>query len=524
MNASTGSRTRQATRRTLLKGAGLLGTAALAPRLACAQLQSPKPNFVIVLIDDMGWKDVGFMGNTFVETPNLDKLAREGTVFTSAYANAPNCAPTRACIISGQYTPRHGVYTVGDSVRGPTTWQKLIPTPNSEALPDSTVTIAEALKPAGYTSACIGMWNLGRSRDTDHSPRGEGFDLYVNPRDLGFDQDYYPGHRENEAGRTDDRRRGGRDSRRASRGRGGGRDRNPRVTAKPDDYLTDRFTDEAVKFIETNRKRQFFLYLAHHAVHRPHQGKPDLLAKYERKRPRGRKDNPVYAAVIESVDQSVGRVMAALDKHGLADNTMVIFFSDNGGDTGAGVGTNAPLRGGKGMIYEGGIRVPLAIRWPAGCRRGQTNDTPVLGMDFYPTMLELAGVRPPKNHTLDGQSLAGLLKGTGALKREALYWHFPCYLGRTTPCGAIRNGDYKLIERFEDGRVELFNLKDDISERKDLSATMPDKTRTMLAALRTWHRAVGAPVPTKPNPRYDPNARRPRGGRRGDRRASPTKG
>jgi len=515
---------RQASRRTFLKRAGLLGAAALAPRALRAQLAATaRPNFVIVLIDDMGWKDVGFMGNTFVETPNIDKLAREGMVFTSAYANAPNCAPTRACIILGQYTPRHGVYTVGDSVRGPTTRQKLIPASNSETLPDSTVTIAEALKPAGYASACIGMWNLGRSRDADHSPIGEGFDLYVNPRDLGFDQDYYPGRRDDDGGdgrRNDASRRGGPESRKTGRGRGGdkgGRRGKPKVTAKPDDYLTDRFTDEAVKFIEANRKRPFFLYLAHHAVHRPHQAKPALLAKYEKKRPRGRDDDPLYAAVIESVDQSVGRVMTALKKYDIADNTMVVFFSDNGGDTGAGRGTNAPLRGGKGMMYEGGIRVPLAIRWPAGCRGGRTTDMPVLGMDFYPTMLELAGIKPPEYHVLDGESLAPLLRGTGTLKRKAVYWHFPCYLGRTTPFSAIRQGDYKLIETFEDGRVQLFNLKTDIAEKKDLSATLPDKTRALHNALGAWQRATRAEVPVKLNPQYVPNSRPRKGGPRGNR-------
>ena len=491
------------TRRGFLKSLGACAALATAPRLVSAGDRSKKrrPNFVFILIDDMGWRDVGFMGNAIIETPNLDRLARRGIVFTNAYANAPNCAPTRACLMSGQYPPRHGVYTVGDSTRGSKARHKLIPIPNREAMPTCVVTIAEALKPAGYTSACIGMWNLGRSRDREHTPLGQGFDVYLTPKDMGYSDKPPDSQKRSTAGPSLGYFAN-------ARGRKGNRD------PKPGEYLTDRLTDEAIEFMKRNRERSFFLYLAHHAVHRPHQPKPELLAKHEKKPGNGGRYGALYAAMVESVDQSVGRIMAALDSLNLTDNTVVIFSSDNGGDTGAGVGSNAPLRGGKGMVYEGGIRVPTLLSYPHLVKRGRTCDTPVLSMDFYPTMLELAGVRNPTDHILDGESLVPLLNGTGSLKRDAIFFHFPCYLGKQGPAGAIRQGDFKLIESFEDGRLELYNLERDIGEKSNLAQSMPKKARELRQHLTAWRKSVKAPVPTEPNPDYDPNARRGRGRRR----------
>ncbi len=440
--------------------------------LGCANGFTPgrtvkrKPNFVFILIDDMGWNDLGYTGSKYYETPRIDTLASEGVVFTQAYSNAPNCAPTRACLISGQYTPRHGVYTVGTPERGPAKRRKLIPTPNTTELGTEHVTIAESLKPAGYTCACLGKWHLG-----DKAP--------YRPQDRGFDV-------------VDDRSKRGH-------------------WADDGQYLTDRLTDEAVKFIRTNKEKPFFLYLSHHAVHTPIQAKAEMVEKYKDKRPTGGQDNPKYAAMVESVDQSVGRVLDTLDEMDLADNTVVVFFSDNGGYANA---TAMPdLRGSKGQLYEGGIRVPCIVRGPKISPRNC--DVPIIGIDFYPTILEMAGVAKPAGYTLDGESLVGLIEEQGSLKRDAIFWHFPAYLEpyndsqwpwRIAPSGAVRQGPWKLIECFEDGHVELYNLDNDLRETHDLAKQMPAKARELHRLLIQWRKDVSAPVPTALNPKFDPNS------------------
>ncbi|MHC4659281.1 MAG: sulfatase-like hydrolase/transferase [Planctomycetota bacterium] len=438
-----------------------------------------RPNFVFIFIDDLGWKDVGFMGSKYYETPNIDKLAGQGIVFTSAYANAPNCAPTRASLLSGQYTPRHGVYTVGNPERGKAHLRKLIPIPNKTKLDSKVVTIAEALKPAGYVTASIGKWHLGRGAET--GPEGQGFDVNIAGNRAGMTRRHFSPYRlEN-------------------------------LTDGPKgEYLTDRLTDEAINFIEANKSRPFFLYLSHYAVHTPIQAKKAMIDKYMNKTPSGGQKNPTFAAMVESVDQSVGRIMTRLDELGLTDNTVVFFFSDNGGVVG--ITSMEPLRGGKGMLYEGGIRVPLVVRSPGRIKPGSC-DTPVIGTDFYPTILEMAGVPKPKGHVLDGESIIPLLKGGNNLKRDAIFWHFPAYLQRnygwketwrTTPAGAVRQGHWKLIEYFEDGALELYNLKDDIAEQNNLAEKMPEKTNQLHKLLKSWRKSVNAPVPTEPNPRYNP--------------------
>lgn len=299
-------------RRQFLRERGFFIAATVGGRWAGADGDPPakRPNFVFILVDDLGWHDVGFMGNEFVETPQLDRLAKDGVVLTAAYANAPNCAPTRASLMTGQYTPRHGIYTVSDESNQATKRQQLIPRPSSDCLPDDSITIAEALKSAGYATACFGMWNLGLLRDPKHSPAAEGFDVYKAPADLGFGdpKSYFPA---------------------ALVGRDG---RQKGEAAPAGQYLTDRLTDEAVAFIKAKGDEPFFLYLAHHAVHTPHDPKPDLLAKYEMKTTGGAKGYPVYAAMVESVDQSVGRMLDTLARLDLTDDTLVIFFSDNGGE------------------------------------------------------------------------------------------------------------------------------------------------------------------------------------------------
>jgi arylsulfatase A-like enzyme len=470
-------------RRDFLKAIGLGAVSLAVPGSAS---QKRKPNFVFIFIDDMGWKDLGFMGSRYYETPNIDKLAGEGVVFTNAYSNAPNCAPTRACLISGQYTPRHGIYTVGTSERGQAKLRKLIPTANTTNLNSRSITIADALKRGGYTSACIGKWHLGNKAP-------------FRPVDRGFDIQFERNH-------------GGHFS-------------------KEGKYLTDRLTDEAVKFIEANKGRPFFVYLSHHAVHTPIQAKKKLVEKYKKKKPDDLHNDPTYAAMIESVDDSVGRVAEKLGELGLTDDTVVFFFSDNGGH--ANMTSMAPLRGSKGTLYEGGIRVPAVVRWPGTAKPGGVCDVPVIGIDFYPTMLEMAGVAEPSGHILDGRSIVPLLKGAQTFKRKAIFWHFPAYLEayndeqwpwRTTPAGAVRQGDWKLIEFFEDGKLELYNVKDDIAEKKDLAGTMPDKAEELHRMLIEWRKSVGAAVPTEKNPKYDHDARmagRPkRAGRKRNRQSA----
>jgi arylsulfatase A-like enzyme len=442
-----------------------------------------KPNIVFFFIDDMGWTDLGFMGSEYYESPNIDRLASEGTVFTDAYANAPNCAPSRACLMSGQYGPRHGIFTVGDPKRGNHPFRKLEPVPNQTVLDDRFITIAESLKTNGYVSASMGKWHLGSD------PRSQGFDVNIagkewgSPSGGGYHSPYkYPNLVQNEKG----------------------------------EYLTDRLTLEAEKFIEANKDESFFLYLTHYAVHTPIQAKDSLTAKYEKKPKGEHHKNAKYAAMVESVDDSVGAVLRKLDELKLAENTVVFFFSDNGGFGGA--TSNHPLRGSKGMLYEGGIREPMIVKWPGVTKPGSRCDEPVIGVDYYPTFLEITGTKPPTNYKLDGVSFAPLLRdSTASLDREAIFWHFPCFLQgsgdphggpfRTTPAGAIRKGDWKLIEWFETGRLELYNLKQDIGESKNLAESHPEKLAELHADMKAWRKSVDAPIPTTPNPKYDPQAK-----------------
>ena len=416
------------------------------------------------------------MGNGYHQTPNIDELAAEGVVFTNAYANAPNCAPTRASLMSGQYTPRHGIYTVDTSERGSANLRRLIPTPNKTELDTKRVTIAEALKPGGYTTGCIGKWHLGEREP--FRPQDQGFDV-VFDRSGG-------GHF------TDDGR-----------------------------YLTDVLTEKAIQFIENNKGKPFFLYLAHHAVHVPLEAKPELVEKYKNKPPSGNHKNPTYAAMIESVDQSVAAILAKLDELNLRGNTVVFFFSDNGGYGNA--TSMEPLRGSKGMLYEGGIRVPLIIRWPGRTKAGLVCDAPVIGMDFYPTILDIAGLKKPEHHILDGQSIVPLLNPNGRdfksacnrFQNRPIFWHFPAYLEpyndsqrpwRTTPAGAVRKSHWKLIEFFEDGKIELYNLADDIDEKNDLAESLPEKAEELHKELISWRMTISAPVPTQLNPQFDAGA------------------
>ncbi len=449
------------------------------------------PNIIFFFVDDMGWKDTGFMGSSYYETPNIDRMAGKAAVFTNAYSNAPNCAPSRACLLTGKYSPHHGVYTVGSSERGRSENRKLIPTGNKTVLDTSFVTVAEKLQEHGYKTISLGKYHLGSDAE-GNGPLSQGFGINVGGGHEGLPPSYfYPWCN---------------------------RDSSWCLPAldrpeKGDEYLTGHLTEEAVEFMEKNHDGPFFMYFPHYAVHTPLQARDSLIEKYRNKTGDRYHNHPVYAAMIESVDRSFRKICRTLKDLDIENNTIIIFFSDNGG-----LGTITsmhPLRGSKGMLYEGGIRVPCFIRWPGMPSSGKRIRTPVVGTDFYPTLLEMAGLEKPDDPELDGVSLVPLLKETGTLPERNLYWHFPAYLQasghlpfiwRTTPGSVIRSGKYKLIEYFEDGHLELYNLEKDTGETVNLAESMPEKAEELHRQLREWRKNTGAPVPSKTNPRHDPRA------------------
>lgn len=458
----------------------------IRPETATASSKRSNPNFVFLFMDDLGWADLGCYGNEFHETSNIDRLAREGMKFTDAYAACPVCSPTRASTLTGKYPARLDI-TDWIPGRKPQPSEKLIAPRFSQQLPLEEVTLAEALGRAGYISASIGKWHLG---DESYYPEKQGFALNFLGSAMGYTRSYFCQPEEVEAGECQE-----------------------------GEYLTDRLTDEALKFIQKNRGKPFFLYLPHYAVHTPIEGKKDKVEKYQANFKRlGIKANSEYAAMVESSDDSVGRIMRKLNELKLDERTVVIFTSDNGGlryeqKSTQAVTSNAPLRAGKGHLYEGGIREPLIVRWPGAIKPGSTCDLPVTSTDFFPTMLEIAGITRRPGEGLDGESLVPLLKRTGGLKRRAIYWHYPHYSNQGgEPGGAIRYGDHKLIEFYEDQRLELYDLRRDLGERKNLAATMPRKAATLRSMLDDWRKSVGAKMPT-PNPDFDASrtAERPTG-------------
>ena len=467
-------RTLSLTRRDLMRQFALASPLALIPPLSAAR---PRPlNFLFILIDDMGWTDLGCTGSKYYETPNIDRFRGQSMRFTNAYAACPVCSPTRASILTGRYPAR---LQLTDWIPGRKQWPtaKLLTPKFEQQLPLAEITLAEALKPLGYASAAIGKWHLGGE---GFSPEQQGFDLNVAGNYRGSPVSYFgPFHL-------------------------------PNLDTTDHEYLTDVLTAKAESFIEENRSRPFFLYLAHFAVHLPLQGKPKLVEKYTTKPadPNGH-HNPVYAAMIDSVDQGVGRILGKLDELGIADHTVVFFFSDNGGLRYEGkakdfVTSNAPLRAGKGFLYEGGIREPMMVRWPSVVKPGSTCDVPVISVDFFPTILEMAGIKHSPQPVLDGVSISRLLKGGRPLHRDALYWHYPHYSNQGgTPGGGIRHGDYKLIEFYEDGHLELYNLAHDAGERNNLASKVPAKKQELHRMLRSWRASVNAAMP-EPNPNYDP--------------------
>ena len=446
------------------------------------------PNIVFILIDDMGWTDLGCYGSDFYETPKIDQLAESGMRFTHAYAASAVCSPTRAALLTGKHPGRlhitHAIPIQGHlRLVGPL---PLIPAIYNKNLPLEEVTIAEALKDAGYATASMGKWHV--CWDEAYYPEKQGFDINLAGNNMGNPGTYFypykgswrmtPKHPLIEWTLFEDGQQG--------------------------EYLTDRLTDEAVSFIEAHKDQPFFLYLSHYAVHTPMQAKKTLIHKYKDKAKGTHHGHAKYAAMIQSVDQSVGRVLAKLQELGLDENTLVIFYSDNGGH---GKITSAhPLRGNKGNFYEGGIRVPLIVRWPGVVEQASTCETPITTMDFYPTLLDAAGLPADPGQHVDGVNLMPVLTQSGGLDRDALYWHFPNYIGAghpdpSTPCSAIRVDEWKLIHFYEDNRIELYNLRDDLGEKHNLAAVYPDKTKQLHTRLVAWLHDANVQMPT-PNPLY----------------------
>jgi arylsulfatase A len=438
-----------------------------------------KPNVVLILIDDLGQRDLGCYGSTFYKTPNIDAMAKNGIRFTEFYAACPVCSPTRASILTGKYPQRMNI-TDWIPGRGDRPDQRLKPPQIRNELPLEEVTIAKALKAQGYTTALIGKWHLGGK---GFEPEKQGFDLNIAGDETGTARSYFAPF-ENKQGKMPGLEK-----------------------AEVGEYLTDRLTTEAEKFIDANKDKPFFLYMPHYAVHTPMRAKQEIIDKYPGKPVHGRQSNPVYAAMVESMDASVGRVLKKLDDLKLSDNTLVIFTSDNGGlATLEGMQFaptfNGPLREGKGYLYEGGIREPMIVKWPKHVKPGTVIDQVGCSIDFFPTILEACGSKPETK--LDGVSLLPVFKGE-KLAERAIYWHYPHYANQGgRPGGAIRRGDYKLIEFYEDGRRELFDVKKDISESGNLVTQKPEVAKELAAMLDTWRKEVGAKMPT-PNPEYKPN-------------------
>ena len=451
--------------------------------LAAASTASGKPpNIVLFYIDDLGWMDLGVQGSTFYETPRTDRLAEEGMRFTNAYSACPVCSPSRASLMSGKYPARVGFtghITAIFRHRYPD-YGRIIPPDDYMYLSHNEVSLARAIKPAGYVSASIGKWHLGTE---EYWPREHGFDLNIAGHTHGSPSGYfYPYLNPRQPWNPDI----------------------PTLTGGEDgEYLTDRLTDESIRFIDRNRDRPFFLYLPHYAVHTPIQAQKPLIEKYEAKlKTDSSQFNAAYAAMIESVDRSVGRIMGTLTRHGLDENTVVIYTSDNGGLSP--VTRNHPLREGKGYLYEGGIRVPLIVRWPGKIEAGTVSDVPVIGADLYPTIVEIAGDKARPGKVVDGKSLVPLLTGNGEWDREDLYWYYPHYSPQAKqPGAAVRSGDFKLIEHYDPPGAELYNLAEDIGEKVNLASKMPDKAAELTKKIHDWLKESRT-IMHRQNPAYRP--------------------
>jgi arylsulfatase A-like enzyme len=402
-------------------------------------------------------------------------------IFTNAYASASNCAPSRACMMSGQWTPRHGIFTIANSDRGKSRDRKLIPIPNNEYIPDDNLLIPEVLKEAGYITCHSGKWHLS------DDPLQQGFDINIGGNHSGNPGSYYPPYR------------------------------NVPLEAPNDScYLTNLIMDKTLEFIKSVDDKPFFLNYSPYAVHTPIHPVYPLLKKYENKPEWNGQNNARYATMVENLDTQIGRLIAAIKESGKWENTFILFTSDNRGHYG--ITKQWPLRSGKGSYYEGGIREPMFVNWPEKVNSGTKSDVPVTNLDFFPTLLEVAGIEKPADKILDGQSILPILTGKGNWPERPLFWHFPIYLEayleegdqtqdqlfRTRPGSAIRFGDWKLIQYFENNDIELYNLKDDISEKNNLVKSNPEKVNELVELLNLWRKETNAPIPADLNPEFSP--------------------
>jgi arylsulfatase A-like enzyme len=437
----------------------LIGRAAEAPL-------SAKPNIIFMLVDDLGATDLGCFGSSFYQTPNIDRLAHDGLKFTHAYSACTVCSPTRASIISGRYPAE---LHLTDWIAGHERPKAKLRIPDwTQRLTHDVPTLPQAMHAAGYATCAIGKWHLG-----EDGPEKYGFDVSIANNGKGAPASYFPPYK------------------------------NPNLTDGPKgEFLTDRLTAEAEKFIEQNKDHPFFIYFAHYAVHQPIAGKPDVIEKYRKTASASDpQHNPVYAALVESVDDSVGHLRAKLDELKLADHTVIIFASDNGGLTLGQTTYNLGMRAGKGSAYEGGVRTPAIAYVPGLTQAGVVNTTPVISMDWTATMLELAGAKSIDQQR--GVSLVPIFRG-GEIAPRPIFWHYPHYHpGGATPYSAMLDHNWRLIEFFEDNHVELFHLSDDPEEKHDLAATQPAKAAELKATRHAWRDAMGAQLPTE-NPNYDP--------------------
>ena len=452
------------------------------------------PNILLITVDDLGWADLGCYGADLHETPHIDAFAATGQKFTNAYAAAAICTPTRAALLTGKSPAKLNMTIWREAAINDQFENKLIPPDVSPNLPLKEVTIAEALKAEGYMTAHLGKWHVG---DGEHFPETQGFDINVGATVWGAPPTFFfpyrgeiynsmrfvPGLERDLSGGYNFDRKG--------------------------EYLTDRLTDEAISIMKRFKEEPFFINLSYYTVHTPTEGKKEIVDYYQKKlASRMSHQNAIYAAMVHSLDENIGKLMHSLEDLNLADNTVVIFTSDNGGFInewdGQRVTDNAPLRSGKGALYEGGIRVPTIIRWPDVTIPNTTSEFPITTQDFYPTLLEMANLKgnPEQVAAFDGISLIPILKNPQTkMKQREMYWHYPHYYHTTTPVSAIRRGDWKLLEFFEDNQVELYNLKQDASENNNLEKENPEKTRELLKLLTSWRQYVNAPMP-RLNPEY----------------------
>ncbi|MEM1442624.1 MAG: sulfatase [Verrucomicrobiota bacterium] len=471
----------------------------LALVLSCGFIRGEeKPlNFILVLVDDLGWMDLTCQGSDFYRTPNIDRLAAEGMRFTDGYSASAVCSPTRVAVQTGRHPHRLGVTDwirsrfqrggLGTPEANPTEYvgnanRKLLCPPNPFWMEHSEITLAEALQEEGYETAYIGKWHLG---DPDWYPEFQGFVENRGGCDYGQPPSFFDPYNQP---------KGKHESLREGIYKIPGRE--------PGEYLTHREADEAVELIEKWKDEPFFIQLSHYAVHTPIQALPEVAAKYEGT-PGETQQNAKYAAMVESVDDAMGSMLEALEKHGIDDRTVILFTSDNGGlDRNSSPTDNAPLRSGKGYAYEGGIRVPFLVRLPGVIPAGKTSDTPVTSIDIFPTFLEMAGVSLPSDRPIDGKSLVSYLKagGESGLEREELIWHFPHYRHDPGPYSIIRQGNWKLI-KFWEGIYELYDLENDLSEANNLATEMPEKVEVLNALLLAQLNETGARLP-KENPDY----------------------